>query len=90
MPIPGPDHDLRPGARAMATARLAIVALICSLQYWLLTSTMEAFHGGDRGLPLPAAVTSGACFLLGLGLVVVAERNEARRRRLRRHEGDRS
>jgi hypothetical protein len=82
MPIPGPNHDLRPGAGAVATARLVVVALLCGLQYWLLTATMEAFHGGDRGLPLPAAIASGACFLLGLGLVIVAERNEARRRRL--------
>jgi len=89
MPIRGPDHDLRPGARAVATARLVVVALICSLQYWLLTSTMEAFHGGDRGLPLVAALASAGCFLLGLGLVVVAERSEARRCRSQT-DGDRS
>jgi hypothetical protein len=82
MPLAGPDHDLRPGASAVATARLAVVALLCALQYWLLTATMEAFHGGDDALPLPAALASVGCFLLGLGLVVVAERNEARRRRL--------
>ena len=87
MPLPGPDHDLRPGARAVATARLVVVALLCGLQYWLLTTTMEAFHGGDRALPLAAALASGACFLLGLGLVVTAERQEARRRRRRREGG---
>lgn len=86
MPIRGPRFDLRPGARANATARLVVVALICGLQYWLLTSTMEAFHAGDRGLPLIAAVASLGCFLLGLGLVATAERNEARRAR----RGDRS
>ena len=86
MPIRGPRFDLRPGARANATARLVVVALICSLQYWLLTSTMEAFHAGDRGLPLPAAIASIGCFLLGVGLVAIAERNEARRRA----RGDRS
>ena len=83
MPIAGPTHDLRPGAGAVATLRLVIVALMCALQYWLLTATMEAFHGGDEDLPLPAALASAGCFLVGLGLVVVAERNEARRRRLR-------
>lgn len=84
MPIPPPEHDLRPGARGVSTARLAIVATLCGLQYWLLTSTMEAFHGGDRRLPLAAALASGACFLLQLGLVVTAELNEARRLRHRR------
>ena len=87
MPIPGPDHDLRPGARAVATARLVVVALLCGLQYWLLTTTMEAFHGGDRALPFAAALASGACFLLGLGLVFTAERQEARRLRRRRQGG---
>lgn len=84
MPVPGPNHDLRPGAAALATARLVVVALLCALQYWLLTATMEAFHGGDDALPLPAALASAMCFLLGLGLVFVAERNEARRRQLGR------
>ena len=58
MPLPPPDHDLRPGARGVATARLVIVAMLCGLQYWLLTATMEAFHGGDRTLPLAAAIAS--------------------------------
>jgi hypothetical protein len=87
MPIPAPKNDLRPGALALATSRLVILALLCALQYWLLTTTMEAFHGGDRRLPLAAAIASIACFLLGLGLVIVAERNEARRRRRRREGG---
>ncbi|HET9622039.1 MAG TPA: DUF6755 family protein [Kofleriaceae bacterium] len=88
MPIRGPHHDLRPGARANATARLVVVALTCCLQYWLLTSTMEAFHGGDRDLPLPAALASVACLALGVALVAIAERGEARRRRARQEPGD--
>jgi len=80
MPIPPPRHDLRPGARGVATARLVIVAILCALQYWLLTSTMEAFHGGDRALPLPAAIASAACFVLAVGLVVAGEHAERRRR----------
>jgi hypothetical protein len=81
MPIPPPQHDLRPGARGVATARLVIVAMLCALQYWLLTATMEAFHGGDPGLPFIAAIASGGCFLLGLGLIGAGERAEARRGR---------
>jgi hypothetical protein len=86
MPIRPPRHDLRPGALALATARLVILALLCALQYWLLTTTMEAFHGGDRRLPLAAAIASLACFVLGLGLVVAAERQEARRRQRRERD----
>jgi len=87
MPLPRPDHDLRPGALGVATARLVIVALLCGLQYWLLTTTMEAFHGGDRELPLAAAIASSICFLLGLGLVVAGERSEALRQRRRPGSG---
>lgn len=87
MPIAGPDHDLRPGARGVATSRLVIVAFLCALQYWLLTSAMEATHGGDHALLLAAALASGACFLLGLGLVAAAERSEVRRRRRSREGG---
>ena len=81
MPIPGPIHDPRPGARAVATARLVIVALLCALQYWLLTSAMEAFHAGERGQLLVATIASAVCFLLSAGLVVAGERGAARRER---------
>lgn len=80
MPIPGPHHDLRSGASGVAAARLVIVAVLCALQYWLLTSAMEAFHAGDRGQLAVAAIASIACFLLGAGLVVTGERAWLRRR----------
>lgn len=84
MPIPAPQHDLRSGSRGMALARLVIVAMLCAMQYWLLTSTMEAFHGGDRDLPFAAAIASLLCFLLALGLVRVGERAAVRRAAARR------
>jgi hypothetical protein len=73
MPIPGPHHDRRPGAAGAATARLVIVAMLCGAQYWLLTSTMEASHAGDREIPIPAAIASGICFLLAAGLILTGE-----------------
>jgi hypothetical protein len=87
MPIPGPKHDLRAGAHGVAASRLVIVAVLCALQYWLLTSAMEAFHAGDRGQLLVAAITSAACFLLAAGLVVAGELAATQRRR---RETDRS
>jgi len=74
MPLRGPRHDLRPGSIGVATARLVIVAGICALQYWLLTSTMEAYHGRHRAVTLVAAIASAVCFALALGLVVTGER----------------
>jgi hypothetical protein len=73
VPIPGPRHDRRPGAAGAATARLVIVAMLCAAQYWLLTSTMEAWHAGDRDIPIPAAVASAVCFVLAAGLVLTGE-----------------
>ena len=48
---------------------VSIVVLIVVLQLWLLTATMNAYLGGDRGVALPAAVVSLLCFLLNLGLL---------------------
>ena len=81
MPIPGPNHDLRSGATGVAVARLVIIAILCALQYWLLTSAMEAFHAGDRGQLAIAAIASALCFLLGAGLVITGERSLERWRR---------
>ena len=78
MPIPGPHHDERSGARGVATVRLVIVAILCALQYWLLTSAMEAFHAGDRGQLLVAAIVSAVCFVLAAGLVIAGERRRRR------------
>lgn len=73
MPIGPPKFDQRPGASAAIAARLAIVATLCIVQYWLLTSTMEAYHAGERGMLLPAFLASLACFLLAIGLVITGE-----------------
>jgi len=50
-------------------AIISIVVLIVVLQLWLLTATMNAYLGGDRGVALPAAAASLVCFLLNLGLL---------------------
>jgi hypothetical protein len=81
MPIPGPRHDLRPGAAGIATARLVILAMLCALQYWLLTSTFEAYKGGDRDIPLVGWIASSVCFALGAGLVLAGEWSPRRVRR---------
>jgi hypothetical protein len=68
-----PPPELRPGAAASATARLAIAATLCVFQYWLLTSTMEAYNAGNLRVALPAFIASVACSVLALGLVVTGE-----------------
>lgn len=73
MPIGKPNFDTRPGVTATATARIWICAIICITQYWLLTSSMEAFHAGNNRVAIPMFAASAVCFLLVAGLIVTGE-----------------
>jgi hypothetical protein len=68
-----PNPELSPGAAAGATARLAITTTLCVFQYWLLTSTTEAYNAGNMRIALPAFLASIACFALAVGLVFTGE-----------------
>lgn len=57
---------------------LAFVLCLVVLQLWLLTSTMNAYLGGDSSVVLPGAGASLACFLLNLGLLRYLYRIERR------------
>jgi hypothetical protein len=48
---------------------LAIVLVILILQLWLFSATMDAFLRGDEGILIPAAIASGVCLLLNVGLL---------------------
>lgn len=73
MPIGKPNFDTRPGVTASATARLWICAIICIVQYWLLTASMEAFHAGNHRVAFPMLGASFLCFLLVAGLIITGE-----------------
>ena len=53
----------------IVTGILAIVLVIVILQLWLFSATMDAYLRMDDQLLLPAAIASGFCFLLNLGLL---------------------
>ena len=57
---------------------LTIVLVLVVIQLWLLTATMNAFLGGDNGIPLPAAAASAVCFALNAGLLWYLYRLERR------------
>lgn len=63
------SHFARSQRMTIATAILCLVAVIVVLQLWLLTATMEVFLGGNNAIVVPAAIASGACFLLNFGLL---------------------
>ena len=64
---------IRPFTREQRTTvvygMLAFVLILVVLQLWLLTSTMNAYLGGDESVIWPAAVASLACLLLNAGLL---------------------
>jgi Family of unknown function (DUF6755) len=46
-----------------------VVALLVTLQLWLLTATMNAYLGGDRSVVWPAAAASAGCLAVNLWLL---------------------
>lgn len=78
MPVGKPKFDTRPGVTASTTARLWICATICIVQYWLLTASMEAYHGGNRRVAVPMFIASFVCFVLVAGLIVAGEAGSRR------------
>lgn len=73
MPIGKPNFDARPGVTASTTARLWMCGTICVVQYWLLTASMEAYHGGNSRVAIPMFIVSVVCFLLVAGLIIAGE-----------------
>jgi uncharacterized protein DUF6755 len=67
--VTGPRRFSRDQRLRILAGVVSIVVLIVVLQLWLLTATMNAYLGGDRGVALPAAAVSLVCFLLNLGLL---------------------
>lgn len=73
MSIGKPKFDTRPGVTAVTTARLWICATICIVQYWLLTASMEAYHGGNHRVAIPMFLASLFGFVLVAGLILTGE-----------------
>jgi hypothetical protein len=48
---------------------LAFIVVIVVLQLWLLTTTMNAYLGGDTQIVAPAAYGSLVCLALNVGLL---------------------
>ena len=70
----------RPFAREQRTTivygMLGFVLIVVILQLWLLTATMNAYLGGDDSVIWPAAIASGLCLLLNIGLLRYLSRVE--------------
>jgi uncharacterized protein DUF6755 len=61
------------GLTAIAGAMSLLVVLLI-VQIWLLSAALEAFLAGNRRTALPAAIFSGAMFLICAGLYAFVDR----------------
>jgi hypothetical protein len=59
---------------------LFFVLIVVVLQLWLLTTTMNAWLGGDDSIVWPAAAASAGCLALNVGLFRHLVRIERTRR----------
>lgn len=73
MPVGKPKMDTRPGVAAVTTARIWICGIICIIQYWLFTSSVEAVNGGNHAVAIPMFLASLLCFALVAGLIITGE-----------------
>ncbi len=65
---------------------LALIALLLIVQMWLLTATLESYLAGHGEVVLPAAIISGALFLVCAGLYLLVRRIDAEARTDRKRE----
>jgi hypothetical protein len=68
--------DLPPqnrGLTAIAGA-MCLIAILLIVQIWLLSAALESFLAGHRHTALPAAIFSGAMFLICLRLYAFVDR----------------
>lgn len=66
---------------------LIFVLIVVVLQLWLLTTTMNAWLGGDDSIVWPAAAASGGGLALNVGLLRYLGRIERTRTGERSHTG---
>ena len=62
-------HFTRPQKMTILSGILWLVLVIDVLQLWLITATMNSYLGGDKGVPVPAAIFSLFCLVLNIGLL---------------------
>lgn len=80
---------VRSGASASLVGRLVICSMLCGMQYWLLTTLVEAVQVENGRVAQASALASLGCCILVLGLVATGELGLRRsRERARRASPD--
>ena len=73
--MPG-NAELPPKTRGLTAiaGAMSLIAVLLTVQIWLLSATLESFLAGKRGSALPAAIFSGLMFLICFGLYLFVDR----------------
>jgi hypothetical protein len=68
--------DLPPKTRGLTAiaGAMSLIAVLLIVQIWLLSAALEAFLAGKHLSALPAAIFSGAMFLVSFGLYLFVDR----------------
>ena len=71
-----PTNERPPQNRGLTAigGAMSLIAVLLSVQIWLLSAALESFLGGNRHTALPAAIFSGVMFLICLGLYAFVDR----------------
>jgi hypothetical protein len=73
MPTSGDLPPQNRGLTAIAGA-MSLIAVLLIVQIWLLGAALESFLRGSHRTAVPAAIFSGAMFLICLGLYAFVNR----------------
>jgi hypothetical protein len=73
--MPG-NAELPPKTRGLTAiaGAMSLIAVLLTVQIWLLSATLESFLAGKRNSALPAAIFSGLMFLICFGLYLFVDR----------------
>ena len=73
--MPG-NAELPPKTRGLTAiaGAMSLIAVLLTVQIWLLSATLESFLAGKRNSALPAAIFSGLMFLICFGLCLFVDR----------------
>jgi hypothetical protein len=63
---------------------LALIVILLIVQMWLLTATLESYLAGHHEVVLPAAIVSGALFLICAALYLFVIHIDAEERKAQR------
>jgi hypothetical protein len=76
-----PEREQLPppgGSLTAVSGAMALIAVLVMVQIWLLSAALESYLAGNPETALPAAIVSGAMFVVSVLLYAFIDRVDAR------------